>query len=37
MERKKIRENLLIFLGNWGEAELILWIWGAKENILSGS
>ena len=27
------RENCLIFLGNWGEAELILGTWGAKENI----
>ena len=27
------RENWLIFLGIWGEAELILRIWGAKENI----
>ena len=26
------RENWLIFLGIWGEAELILGIWGAKEN-----
>ena len=29
MQRKK-RENWLIFLGIWGEAELILGIWGAK-------
>ena len=27
------RENWFIFLGIWGEAELILRIWGAKENI----
>ena len=26
------RENWLIFLRIWGEAELILRIWGAKEN-----
>ena len=26
------RENWLIFLGIWGEADLILRIWGAKEN-----
>ena len=26
-------ENLLIFLEIWGEAKLILRIWGAKENI----
>ena len=25
------RENLLIFWGIWGEAKLILGIWGAKE------
>ena len=25
------RENWLIFLGIWGEAEVILGIWGAKE------
>ena len=27
------RENWLIFWGIWGEAELVLGIWGAKENI----
>ena len=27
------REDLLIFWGIWGEAKLILRIWGAKENI----
>ena len=33
MERKILfRENWLIFLGIWGEAELVLRIWGAKEN-----
>ena len=33
MERKiHFRENWLIFLGIWGEAELILRIWGAREN-----
>ena len=26
------RENWLIFLGIWGEAELFLGIWGAKAN-----
>ena len=26
------RENWLIFLGVWGEAELFLGIWGAKAN-----
>ena len=26
------RKNWQIFLGNWGEAELILRIWGAKKN-----
>ena len=32
MERKiHFKENWLIFLGMWGEAELILRIWGAKE------
>ena len=31
------RENWFIFLGIWGEAELILRIWGAKEKKLSGS
>ena len=32
MERKiHFRENWLIFGGIWGEAELILRIWGAKE------
>ena len=33
MERKiHLRENQLIFWGIWGEAELILRIWGAKKN-----
>ena len=33
MERKiHFRENWLIFLGIWGEAELFLGILGAKEN-----
>ena len=33
MERKMhFRENWLIFWGIWGEAELILRIWGVKEN-----
>ena len=30
-------ENWLIFFGILGEAELILRIWGAKENTLKGS
>ena len=29
---RDLRDNWLIFLGIWGEAELILRIWGAKEN-----
>ena len=34
MERKiHFRENWFIFWGIWGEAALILRIWGAKENI----
>ena len=34
MERTlHLREDGLIFWGIWGEAELILRIWGAKENI----
>ena len=34
MERKKkdFRENWHVFLRIWGEAELILMIWGVKEN-----
>ena len=31
------RENWLIFLGNWGEATLVLRIWGAKENYFQGA
>ena len=31
------RENWLIFWGIWGEAELILWIWGAKEKYFQGA
>ena len=31
------RENWLIFLGIWGEAELILRIWGAKEKYFQGA
>ena len=31
-EKIHFRENRPIFLGIWGEAELILRIWGAKEN-----
>ena len=35
MERKiYFRENWLVFWGIWREAELILRIWGAKENTL---
>ena len=38
MERKiYFRENWLIFLGIWGEAELILRIWGAKEKYFQGA
>ena len=38
MERKlRFWENWLIFLGNWGEAELILRIWGAKEKYFQGT
>ena len=38
MERKiHFRENWLIFLGIWGEAELILSIWGAKEKYFQGA
>ena len=31
------RENWLIVLGIWGEAELILRIWGAKEKYFQGA
>ena len=31
-----LRENWLIILGIWGEAELILKIWGAKEKYFQG-
>ena len=38
MERKiDFRENWLIFLGIWGEAELILRILGAKEKYFEGT
>ena len=38
MERKlHFRENWLIFLGIWGEAELIVRIWGAKEKYFQGA
>ena len=30
------RENWFIILGIWGEAELILKIWGAKEKYFQG-
>ena len=37
MERKiLLRETWLIFLGIWGEAELILRIWGAEKNTSGG-
>ena len=31
------RENRLLFLGIWGEAEFILRIWGAKEKYFQGA
>ena len=31
------RDNWVIFLGIWGEAELILRIWGAKEKHFQGA
>ena len=31
------RENWLIILGIWGVAEIILRIWGAKENYFQGA
>ena len=31
------RKNWLIFWGIWGEAELILRIWGAKEKYFQGA
>ena len=38
MEMKiHFRENWLIFEGIWGEAELILRIWGAKEEYFQGA
>ena len=38
MERKiHFRENWLIFLGIWGEADLILRIWGVKEKYFQGA
>ena len=37
MERKKNREDWLIFLAICGEAELNLRIWGAKENHFQGA
>ena len=38
MERTlHFRENGLIFWGIWGEAELILKIWGAKEKCFQGA
>ena len=38
MERQiHFREKWLIFLGIWGEAELILRILGAKENYFQGA
>ena len=32
-----LRENVLIFWEIWGETELILRIWGAKENYFQGA
>ena len=38
METKTpFRENWLIFWGIWGEAKLILRIWGAKEKYFQGA
>ena len=38
MQRKiRFRENCLIFLGIWGDAELTLRIWGAKEKYFQGA
>ena len=38
MERKiRFRKNWLIFGGIWGEGELILRIWGAKEKYFQGA
>ena len=38
MERNiQFRENWLIFWGIWGEAELILRIWGAKVKYFQGA
>ena len=38
MERTlHFRENWLTFWGIWGEAELILRIWGAKEKYFQGA
>ena len=37
MEKKHFRENWLIFLGIWGEAEIILRIWEAKEKYFRGA
>ena len=38
MERKiHMRQNWLIFWGIWGEAELILRIWGAKDTYFRGA
>ena len=37
MTQIHFREHWLIFLGNWGEAELILRIWGAKEKYFHGA
>ena len=36
-EKIHFRENWLIFLRIWGEAELILRIWGAKEKYFQGT
>ena len=37
MTQIHFRENWLIFLEIWGEAELILGIWGAEEKYFHGA
>ena len=36
-EKINFRENWLIFLGIWGEAEIILGIWGSREKYFLGA
>ena len=36
-EKYILGENWLIFFGIWGEAELILRTWGAKEKYFQGA